>query len=161
MSKKKKEAKGLPWDGATFMRPGDETRLVPRTNTQTPMTIREMIAATEQHQEHIETLADRINQRSGIIQWTERDAADWTASAEDWAEKPDTGSGQITPMTNIERVARAIVERLGFDPDRAAFRGEPRRVNYDVFLTPQDIYVRPLWTFFTVEADAAIAVLEI
>lgn len=64
-------------------------------------------------------------------------------------------------MTDVERAARAIVNRLGFDPDRAAFKYPLTRVNHNVSLAPEEQHVKPLWTFFTAEAEAALGVLDI
>lgn len=74
------------------------------------------------------------------------------ASAMEGAEDPRA-------MPDIERAARAIATRLGYDPDAEASRYQPRRVNDSVMIIPPRNVIAPLWTFFTAEAEAAISVL--
>lgn len=64
-------------------------------------------------------------------------------------------------VSDLERVARAIAVRRGFNPDSAATNWTPYRIDGGIWLMPPDNAVRPLWTFFTAEADAALSVLDI
>lgn len=71
------------------------------------------------------------------------------------------GAEQAQPMSDLERAARAIVTRLGSDPDFPAFRGPPVILGQNIYGVPRPQVQRPLWTFFTAEAEAALSVLDI
>jgi len=59
-------------------------------------------------------------------------------------------------ISDIEKAARAIVRQMGLDPESPAFFGQPRIAKQQVHLVPRAQEVRPLWTFFTMEAEAAL-----
>jgi len=70
-------------------------------------------------------------------------------------------TGAVPEMDRIERAARAVVTRMGYDPDALACRYTPRQVGAGIMIVPPTDYQRPLWTFFTAEAEAALSVLDI
>jgi hypothetical protein len=59
-------------------------------------------------------------------------------------------------VSDIEKAARAIADRLGFDPDVKVFAREPQRVNHLLWIVPKPEHTFPLWTYFTREAEAAL-----
>jgi len=64
--------------------------------------------------------------------------------------------------SDIEKAARAICVRLGYDPDRKAFRGlEPVPGMINLTFAPHEDDMHPLWEFFRKEAEAALSVLDI
>jgi hypothetical protein len=71
------------------------------------------------------------------------------------------GVSEQQEMSDIERAARAIVTRLGHDPDALACNFLTRQVSPGLWLMPNESYVRPLWTFYMAEAEAALSVLDI
>ncbi|MBB3411221.1 hypothetical protein FHT87_005174 [Rhizobium sp. BK316] len=70
-------------------------------------------------------------------------------------------TGAVPEMDRIERAARAVVTRMGYDPDALACRYTPRQVGAGIMIVPPSDHQRPLWTFFTAEAEAALSVLDI
>jgi hypothetical protein len=56
-------------------------------------------------------------------------------------------------ISDIEKAARAIVVRLGGDPDALRYLGMPLAIGR-VNVAPR--VTAPLWTFFTQEAEAAL-----
>ncbi|SCB30374.1 hypothetical protein [Rhizobium lusitanum] len=60
-------------------------------------------------------------------------------------------------VSDIEKAARAIADRLGFNPDVMVCAREPQRVNHLLWVAPKAEHTFPLWTYFTREAEAALS----
>jgi hypothetical protein len=59
-------------------------------------------------------------------------------------------------VSDIEKAARAICDRLGHDPDLMVCAIEPQRINHLLWVAPKADHTFPLWTYFTREAEAAL-----
>jgi hypothetical protein len=63
-------------------------------------------------------------------------------------------------VSDIEKAARAMVVRMGFDPDAGAFHGALMSAGAGLSIMPNASQIRPLWTFFTQEAEAALSAVH-
>ena len=59
-------------------------------------------------------------------------------------------------VSDIEKAARAIVRRMGLDPAALGFSGPPRIAIGHLLVAPTAAEQRPLWTYFTRDAAAAL-----
>jgi hypothetical protein len=63
-------------------------------------------------------------------------------------------------VSDIEKAARAICDRLGHNPDVMVCAHEPQRINHLLWVVPKADHTFPLWTYFTREAEAALSAVH-